>query len=138
MSKIQWRRRAVLATLLASVASAGSTDAQTADELKQRIEQLERATREQVDTLKRMIQQQEAERAKERRAQEERERTLRTLQEQVEQQQLSLQKQKEDVSQVLAGMANFFDLNAGAEQSTNVTFLSRGMDLSHSARLAKL
>jgi len=68
--------------------------AQSTDELKQRIEELERSTREQVDALKRMLQQQEAERAKERRAQEERERTLRTLQEQVEQQQLSLQKQK--------------------------------------------
>src|SRR5437870_3903205 len=63
--------------------------AQSTDELKQRIEELERSTREQVDALKRMLQQQEAERAKERRAQEERERTRRTLQEQVEQQQLA-------------------------------------------------
>src|SRR2546430_7810916 len=93
--------------------------AQSTDELKQRIEELERSTREQVDALKRMLQQQEAERAKERRAQEERERTLRTLQEQVEQQQLSLQKQKEDVSQALAGLSNFFDLKAGARQTNN-------------------
>src|SRR2546430_2710107 len=93
--------------------------AQSVDELKQRIEELERSTREQVDALKRMLQQQEAERAEERRAQEERERTLRTLQEQVEQQQLSLQKQKEDVSQALAGLSNFFDLKAGARQTNN-------------------
>jgi len=93
--------------------------AQSVDELKQRVEELERSTREQVDALKRMIQQQEAERAKERRAQEERERTLQTLQEQVEQQRMSLEKQKEDVSQALAGLANFFDLKAGARQTSN-------------------
>src|SRR5947208_2278269 len=93
--------------------------AQSVDELKQRIEELERSTREQVDALKRMLQQQEAERAKERRAQEERERTLRSLQDQVEQQQFSLQKQKEDVSQALAGLSSFFDLEAGAEQTNN-------------------
>src|SRR5438552_3707930 len=68
--------------------------AQSVDELKQRIEELERSTREQVDALKRMLQQQEAERAKERRAQEERE-------------------------QALAGLSNFFDLEAGAEQTNN-------------------
>src|SRR2546425_1284351 len=93
--------------------------AQSVDELKQRIEELERSTREQVDALKRMLQQQEAERAKERRAQEERERTLRSLQDQVEQQQFSLQKQKEDVSQALAGLSSFFDLKAGARQTNN-------------------
>src|SRR6266480_6244955 len=68
--------------------------AQSVDELKQRIEELERSTREQVDELKRMLQQQEAERAKERRAQEERE-------------------------QALAGLSSFFDLEAGAEQTNN-------------------
>src|SRR2546427_551165 len=102
-----------------SAATTTVAHAQSTDELKQRIEELERSTREQVDALKRMLQQQEAERAKERRAQEERERTLRTLQEQVEQQQLSLQKQKEDVSQALAGLSNFFDLKAGARQTNN-------------------
>src|SRR2546426_2868413 len=111
------------ATIAVVVMFSGATTtvahAQSTDELKQRIEELERSTREQVDALKRMLQQQEAERAKERRAQEERERTLRTLQEQVEQQQLSLQKQKEDVSQALAGLSNFFDLKAGARQTNN-------------------
>src|SRR3989441_4925332 len=113
-------RTATIAVLVMfSAATTTVAHAQSTDELKQRIEELERSTREQVDALKRMLQQQEAERAKERRAQEERERTLRTLQEQVEQQQLSLQKQKEDVSQALAGLSNFFDLEAGAEQTNN-------------------
>src|SRR2546427_7737662 len=102
-----------------SAATTTVAHAQSTDELKQRIEELERSTREQVDALKRMLQQQEAERAKERRAQEERERTLRALQEQVEQQQLSLQKQKEDASQALAGLSNFFALKAGARQTNN-------------------
>src|SRR3989454_3506814 len=124
-------RTATIAVLVMfSAATTTVAHAQSTDELKQRIEELERSTREQVDALKRMLQQQEAERAKERRAQEERERTLRTLQEQVEQQQLSLQKQveqqqlslqkqKEDVSQALAGLSNFFDLKAGARQTNN-------------------
>ena len=113
-------RTATIAVLVMfSAAATTVAHAQSTDELKQRIEELERSTREQVDALKRMLQQQEAERAKERRAQEERERTLRTLQEQVEQQQLSLQKQKEDVSQALAGLSNFFDLKAGARQTNN-------------------
>src|SRR5438105_9499681 len=109
---------AVIATLFVC-GVAPVAHAQSVDELKQRVEELERSTREQVDALKRMIQQQEAERAKERRAQEERERTLQTLQEQVEQQRMSLEKQKEDVSQALAGLANFFDLKAGARQTNN-------------------
>jgi hypothetical protein len=113
-------RTAIIAVLLMfTAATTTAAHAQSVDVLKQRIEELERSTREQVDALKRMIQQQEAERAQERRAQEERERMLRTLHEQVEQQQLSLQKQKEEVSQALAGMANFFDLKAGARQTNN-------------------
>src|SRR3989442_12102922 len=76
-------RTATIAVLVMfSAATTTVAHAQSTDELKQRIEELERSTREQVDALKRMLQQQEAERAKERRAQEERERTLRTLQEQ--------------------------------------------------------
>jgi hypothetical protein len=104
---------------MVSATTATVAHAQSVDDLKQRIEELERSTREQVESLKRMIQQQEAARAKERRAQEDRERTLRALQEQVEQQQLSLQKQKEDASQALAGLSNFFDLEAGADQTNN-------------------
>src|SRR3989442_5687452 len=54
-----------------------------------------------------------------RRAQEMRERTLGTVQEQADQQQLSLQKQKEAVSQALAGLSTFCDLKAGARQTSN-------------------
>src|SRR5213592_4185881 len=88
-------RTATIAVLVMfSAAATTVAHAQSTDELKQRIEELERSTREQVDALKRMRQQQEAERAKERRAQEERE-------------------------QALAGLSNFFDLEAGAEQTNN-------------------
>jgi hypothetical protein len=120
MRRQRGSRPAILAVLLVFTAATTTVaHAQSVDVLKQRIEELERSTREQVDALKRMIQQQEAERAQERRAQEERERMLRTLHEQVEQQQLSLQKQKEEVSQALAGLSNFFDLKAGAKQTNN-------------------
>ena len=120
MRRQRGARTAIIAMLLAfTAATTTAAHAQSVDALKQRVEELERSTREQVDALKRMIQQQEAERAQERRAQEERERMLRTLHEQVEQQQLSLQKQQEEVSQARAGMANFFDLKAGAKQTNN-------------------
>src|SRR5439155_16453006 len=120
MRRQRGSRTAIIAMLLVFTAAPTTVaHAQSVDALKQRIEELERSTREQVDALKRMIQQHEAERAQERRAQEERERMLRTLHEQVEQQQLSLQKQQEEVSQALAGMANFFDLKAGAKQTNN-------------------
>ncbi len=97
----------------------GTTEvrAQSVEELKQRIQELERSTREQVEGLKRMIEQQEERRAQERRAQEERERTLRALQEQVERQQISLQKQEERLANVFDGWEQFFDLQAGAKQS---------------------
>src|SRR5256886_3999238 len=63
-------RTATIAVLVMfSAATTTVAHAQSTDELKQRIEELERSTREQVDALKRMLQQQEAERAKERRAQ---------------------------------------------------------------------
>src|SRR3989441_6228310 len=110
---------AIAALLMFSATTPTVAHGQSVDDLKQRIQDLERSTREQVDALKRMIEQQEAERLKERRAQEERERTLRTLQEQVAQQRLSLQKQTEEVSQALAGLSNFFDLEAGADQTNN-------------------
>src|SRR2546422_9170073 len=100
-------RTATIAVLVMfGAATTTVAHAQSTDELKQRIEELERSTREQVDALKRMLHQQEAERAKERRAQEERERTLRSLQEQVEQHQVQLQHQKEAVSEAVAVLAN--------------------------------
>src|SRR2546430_3382002 len=58
-------RTATIAVLVMfSAATTTVAHAQSTDELKQRIEELERSTREQVDALKRMLQQQEAERAK--------------------------------------------------------------------------
>lgn len=93
--------------------------AQTVDDLRSRIEQLEQSTREQVELLRRQIERQEAERAQERRAAEEREQTLNTLQEQVAQQQLRLSTQEERVAERLPSWRHFVDLQAGAKQSNN-------------------
>jgi len=93
--------------------------AQTVDDLRSRIEQLEQSTREQVELLKRQIERQEAERAQERRAAEEREQTLHTLQEQVTQQQLRLSTQEDRVAERLPSWAHFVDLQAGAKQTNN-------------------
>lgn len=102
---------AIAALLFASLGVTHAR-AQSVEELKQRIHELERSTREQIETLKRMIEQREAERARERQTQEERERVLRTLREQVERQQVFLQKQEERA-------AKFFDLTAGSKQSNS-------------------
>ena len=82
--------------------------AQSVEELKQRILDLERSTREQVEALKRMIEQ----------SQEDRERVLRALQEQVERQQISLRQQEERVAR-LGGLEKFLDLQAGRKQRNN-------------------
>ncbi len=84
--------------------------AQSVEELKQRIQELDRSTREQIDALKRLIEQRETERATERRADEDRERAYQALKEQVDRQQMSLLKQDERI-------AGFFDLQAGRKQS---------------------
>jgi hypothetical protein len=94
-----------------------AVNAQDTEELKRRIEELERATREQVDALRRMIERQEAERARDRAAQEQRQRTLEGLKEQVERQQLSLEQQEQRVASFMDGWENFFDLQAGAKQA---------------------
>ncbi len=93
--------------------------AQTIDDLRKRIEQLEQSTREQVDLLKRQIERQETERGQERRAAEERERTIQTLQEQVAQQQLRLGTQEERMAERLPSWAQLVDLHAGAKQTNN-------------------
>src|SRR6266436_9372642 len=93
--------------------------AQTIDDLRKRIEQLEQSTREQVDLLKRQIEQQETARGQERRAAEERERTINTLQEQVAQQQLRLSTQEERVAERPSSWAQLVDLNTGAKQTNN-------------------
>jgi hypothetical protein len=119
------RRRIVIA-LLAVVLGPGGVDlqvsvvgAQTIDELRKRIDDLERSTREQVELLKRQLERQEAERAQERRASEARERTIQTLQEQVAEQQLRLGAQEERVADGRPGWAQFVDLKAGAKQTNN-------------------
>jgi hypothetical protein len=123
------RTAAIAAVLMLSAVASTVADAQTVDDLKQRIQELERSTREQVEALKRMIEQQEAERIKERRAQEERERTLQTLQEQVAEQQLRLNAQEERVADGLPGWAQLVDLQAGAKQTNNGPPLLLGEDI---------
>src|SRR5438552_19115159 len=96
-------RTATIAVLVMFGAATTTVEhAQSTDELKQRIEELERSTREQVDALKRMLQQQEAERAKGRRAQEGRESTLRTHQEQLKRQEPQHQNRTEEASKARA------------------------------------
>ncbi|MBI4635311.1 MAG: hypothetical protein HY727_03085 [Candidatus Rokubacteria bacterium] len=113
-----WIWVTAITALLAFLPPATDVAAQTVEDLRQRIQELERSTREQIDALRRLIEQREAERAQERRAQEERERAYEVLREQVERQQLSLRKQEEAVARVLDGWENFFDLEAGRKQST--------------------
>src|SRR5260370_6804847 len=113
------RTTVIAALLLLGAVTVPAAHAQGVDELKRRIEELERSTREQVDTLKRMIEQQETERAKERRAPEEREQRLRALQEQVQQQQLSLPKQEERVPHDLQACSNSSHLHPPSRQSNN-------------------
>jgi len=107
-------------TFIVAVALALHTpcvSAQTIDDLRKRIEQLEQSTRDQVELLKRQIDRQEAERGQERRAAEERERTIQTLQEQVAQQQLRLSTKEERVAGRPSSWTQLVDLNTGAKQT---------------------
>ncbi len=113
-----WQCAMAMAGFILLNGAAAEVRAQSADELKQRIQEIERSTHEQIETLKRMIEQQETRRDQERRAQEDRERVLRALQEQVERQQVSLQNQEERVAKIFEGWENFFDLQAGAKQGS--------------------
>jgi len=121
----EWQCAMALAGLVILGPGITEVRAQSVEELKQRIQQLDQSTRQQIEYLKRMIEQREAERAQERRAQEERERALRALQEQVERQQISLWKQEERLAKVFEGWENFFDLQAGAQQSQSGPVLGR-------------
>src|SRR6266851_1685540 len=119
-SSFRWSR--LTTTVIAAVVlalHALCVKAQSIDDLRKRIEQLEQSTREQVELLKRQIERLEAERAQERRAADERERTLHTLQEQVTQQQLRLSTQEDRVAERLPSWAHFVDLQAGAKQTNN-------------------
>ena len=114
-----WRAAVALAGLLTVGMGTTEVRAQSAEELKQQIQELERSTREQVETLKRRIEAQETQRTQERRAQEDRESTVQMLKEQVERQQVALQAQEQRVGRFLDGWENFFDLQAGGKQSNN-------------------
>ncbi len=119
MRAIPWQAAVTLIALVSIGPGATVARAQTVDELKQRLQELERSTREQVDALKRMIQEQETKRVEERRAAEERERTFQLLKEQVDSQRVALQAQEQRVGRFLDGWENFFDLQAGRKQSNN-------------------
>jgi hypothetical protein len=104
---------------LALALHAPCVSAQTTDDLRRRIEQLEQSTREQVELLKRQIERQEAERAEERRASEERERTIQVLQGQVSEQQLQLRTHEERLVERYPSLAKIFDLESGSKQTNN-------------------
>jgi len=125
------RRRLVAAAALAVGVWLAPTmaPAQSTEELKQRIQELERSTREQVDALKRMIEAQEAQRLRDLAAQEQREQTMRALQEQVNRQQMSLQSHEAKMAEVARTWADFFDRNAGARQGQNEPPPLPGMDV---------
>jgi flagellar biosynthesis GTPase FlhF len=85
-----WLRGLILGALLGLGSDPAAVGAQTVEELKERIQDLERSTREQVEALKRLIEKQEVDREGQRRAEEERDRAYQVLKEQVERQTPSL------------------------------------------------
>ena len=109
----------VALVVIVAVLAPGGVFAQSVDELRQRLQQLENSTREELESLKQLIRKGEAEREKERQAQEERERVLESLKQQVEDQRLSFEERERQFSQVPASWANFFDLQAGRTQANN-------------------
>lgn len=115
MRAAQWQCALAMVGLLITGPGATELRAQGVEELKQRILELERQTREQVETLKKMIEEQEARRAQERRTEEERERALRALQEQVERQQVSRE--------------SFLDREAGRKQGADQERNPLGKDI---------
>ena len=114
----RWGSVVALVAIVAVLAP-GGVYAQSVDELRQRLQQLENSTREELESLKRLIREGEAEREKERLAQEERERVLESLKQQVEDQRLSFEERERQFSPVPASWANFFDLQAGRKQANN-------------------
>ena len=97
----------------------GAAHPQSIEELRQRLQQLEKSTREELESLKRSIRDREGERERERKAEEERERVLESLKQQMEEQRLSFEERDKQFSHVLAGWSNFFDLQAGRKQANN-------------------
>src|SRR3989442_5413525 len=114
----RWGRAVALVGIVA-VLSPGGAYAQSGDELRQRLHQLENSTREELESLKRMIRERENERDKDRRAQEERERIFQSLKQQMEEQRFSFEEKERQLSHVLAGWSNFFDMEAGRKQANN-------------------
>lgn len=126
----RWRGAAVLVGLMIlSPPGVFEVHAQTVEELKQRIEELERSTSEQVESLKRQIRQHEEERARQRQAEEERQRTLEILKKELEEQQLSLQRQEQRVGKFMEGWESFFDLQAGRKQGAEAELSPLGKDI---------
>ena len=109
----------IVALVVAATLAPATAPAQSVDELRLRIQELERSTREQVESLKKMIEAQEAQRLRDRANMEQREQTMRALEQQVQQQQVSLQRQEEKMTEVSTGWARFLDLNAGSRQGQN-------------------
>ena len=109
----------VALVVIVAVLAPGGVFAQSVDELRQRLQQLENSTREELESLKRLIREGKAEREKERKAQEEQERVLESLKQQVEEQRLSFEERERQFSPVPASWANFFDLQAGRKQANN-------------------
>ena len=114
----RWGSVVALVAIVAVLAPSG-VYAQSVDELRQRLQRLENSTREELESLKRLIREGEAEREKERKAQEEQERVLESLKQQVEEQRLSFEERERQFSPVPASWANFFDLQAGRKQANN-------------------
>lgn len=108
-----------LGALLVLASDPDVVGAQAVEDLRQRIQDLERSTREQVEALKRLIEKQEADRERQRRAEEERDRAYRILKEQVERQQAIAQAQEDRMEQLLSRSGEFFDLRAGRVQSND-------------------
>ena len=109
----------VALVVIVAVLAPGGVFAQSVDELRQRLQRLENSTREELESLKRLIREGEAEREKKRKVQEEQERVLESLKQQVEEQRLSFEERERQFSPVPASWANFFDLQAGRKQANN-------------------
>jgi hypothetical protein len=114
----QWGTAVALVAIVMVLAPGGGY-AQNVDELRQRLQQLENSTREELESLKRMIREQEAKHEKERKAQEERERVVESLMQQMDEQRLSFEEAERQRGPRFVGWSNFFDLQAGRKQSND-------------------
>ncbi len=114
----QWGTAVALVAIVMVLAPGGGY-AQSVDELRQRLQQLENSTREELESLKRMIREQEAKHDKERKAQEERERVVESLMQQMDEQRLSFEEVERQRGPGFVGWSNFFDLQAGRKQSND-------------------